>query len=74
VCATKKAIKQKEKQRAQAMFASPLKEDKESPVAWWWNGQTTNFYHTTSITTLHVHMASGCSGTLLQQTSSLPSN
>jgi hypothetical protein len=30
----KKAIKQKEKQRAQAMFASPLKEeDKESPVA-----------------------------------------
>jgi hypothetical protein len=43
-------------------------------AAWWWNGQTTNFYHTTSITTLHVHMASGCSGTLLQQTSSLPSN
>lgn len=29
----KKALKQKEKQRAQAMFASPLKEDKESSVA-----------------------------------------
>jgi hypothetical protein len=41
-------------------------------AAWWLNSQTTYFHHTASIAAVHVHMAAGCSGTLSQQTSSLP--
>jgi hypothetical protein len=31
-------------------------------AAWWLNSQTTYFHHTTSITTVHVNMAFGCTG------------
>ena len=40
-------------------------------AAWWLNSQTTYFHHTTSINTVHVNMASGCTGTLSQQISDL---
>jgi hypothetical protein len=36
-------------------------------TAWWLNSQTTYFHHTASIATVHVQIASWCSGTLSQQ-------